>query len=166
MSLTQGVLFNPSIFSKMQILTVDNDRDTGALYTALFESYGVTVRTTESIKEALDLLHRFVPDVLVCEARFRGESVYPLIRQVRSTAQNTRKVIPIFVTSTCPTMNLAEHLEVRVEAYKTKPIDLDQFVDTVWNLFLLSKISRPLNIHDWLARLDVGKTSSYCAEVG
>lgn len=128
MLLKQGVPFNPPISTDVRILTVDNDHDTGILYTALFESYSATVMTAGSIKEALNLLNQFVPDVLVCEARFLGESVAPLIQQVRSIAQDRHILIPIFVISTCPAMNLAEYLKTTVEAYQVKPVDLDQFV--------------------------------------
>lgn len=166
MFLKQGVLFNPFICNDVRILTVDNDRDSGALYAALFESYSITVMTTESVKEALSLLNRFVPDILVCEARFLGESVYPLIQRVRSIAEDRHKLIPIFVTSTCPAMNLAEYLEVKVEAYQIKPIDLNQFVTEVGNLILLSKTTQPLTVPDWLAKLDMGKTPYCCEGVG
>lgn len=162
MLLMQGVRFNSSILNQVQILTVDNDRGSGELYTASLENYGGVIVRTESIKEALSLLNRFVPDILICEVRFLGESVYPLIRQVRYVAQNRHKIIPIFAISTFPVMNLAEHLKVRVEAYQIKPIDLDQFVDEVWNLVLLSKTPQPLSIQNGLTRLGLGKTS-YCS---
>ncbi len=148
MALTKGSLFNTFMLNDVQILVVDNDRDSGHLYTALFESYGVEVTPTESIKKALELLKKFVPDILICETRFLGESVDPLIRQVRFIAQNNHREIPVFVTSTFPAMNLAEHLKAKVEAYQVKPIDLDQFVVEVWNLVLLSKITQPLNIQN------------------
>lgn len=146
MLLVQDVFLTPFLLSDVKILTVDNDRDCGALYTAVFENYGVAAVTTESIKEALELLSQFVPDILICESRFLGESVYPLIQQVRSIAQKQRKMIPVFVTSTHPVMHLADYLKVPVEAYQTKPIDLDLFVAEVWNLILLSKITQPLPV--------------------
>lgn len=153
MFLTQGVLLNPSNFQDVKILAVDNDRDSGALYTALFESYSATVITTESIQEALSLLNRFVPDILVCEARFLGESVYPLLQRVRFIAQDRHKLIPIFVISTCPAINLAQYLK-EVEAYQIKPVDLDQFIAEVGNLILLSKFTQFLTTYGWQARLD------------
>lgn len=159
----QGVSFNPFISNDMRILTVDNDRDTGILYAALFESYSATVMTAGSIKEALSLLNQFVPDILICEARFLGESVYPLIQKVRSIAHDRHILIPIFVTSTCTAMNLTECLKIPVEAYQIKPIDLDQFIAEVWNLALLSKITESFTVYDWLARPDMDKTF-YCCE--
>ncbi|MBF2028508.1 MAG: response regulator [Oscillatoriales cyanobacterium C42_A2020_001] len=157
MLLTQDIHLNLSILNKVHILTVDNDRDSGALYTTLFEHYGMVVMTTGSIEEALELLNRFVPDVLVCEARFFGESIDPLIHKVRSIAQNRCKVIPIFVTSTFPVVNLAEHLRIKVEAYQIKPLDVAQFVTEVWSLVLMSKITQPFRADDWLARLNLGE---------
>jgi DNA-binding response OmpR family regulator len=89
MTLTQNVLLNPSTLNNMQILTVDSDRDSGALYRAVLEEYGVEVTTTESIKETLDCFHQFIPDILICEARCLGESVHPLLYQVRAIAKIT-----------------------------------------------------------------------------
>ena len=165
MFLRQGVPFEPSMLNDVRILTVDNDRDTGFLYTALLESYSATVMSSESIQEALGLLTRFVPDILICEARFLGESVLPLIQRVRSIAQDRHKLIPIFMTSTYSAINLAEHLKVKVEAYQMKPIDLDQFVAEVGNLILLSKITQLLTIHAWLERLGISETSCCCGGV-
>lgn len=166
MSPRQSTLFDPSMLNDVKILAVDNDRDTGALYTALFESYNTKVITTESIKEALDILKQSVPNLLICEARFLGESVDPLIQQVRSIAENSHILIPIFVTSTFPAINLAKHLKLKVESYQIKPIDLDQFVAEVWNLILLSRITQPLNIYAQLAKLGISKPSCCYQEVG
>ncbi|HEY9881465.1 MAG TPA: hypothetical protein V6D29_23630 [Leptolyngbyaceae cyanobacterium] len=165
MLLVQNVLFNSFLLGDVKILTVDNDCDSGDLYAVLLKNYNVTVMNAESIKEALNLLTRFVPDILICEARFLGESIDPLLQQVRSIAQDRHQVIPIFVTSTFPAINLAERLKIKVEAYQMKPVDLDQFVIQVWKLILLSKITQPLTVHNWLARLGMGKTFYSCEGV-
>lgn len=145
---------SPSTFKDIKILTVDNDRDSRALYTALFERYSATVMTTGSVKEALNLLNQFVPDLLVCEARFLGESIDPLIQQVRSIAQDRHKRIPIFVISTCPAINLTKYLKGKIEAYQIKPIDLDQFVAEVRNLILLPELTQLFAAQDWLTKLE------------
>lgn len=166
MPLKQSDLLKSSLFKDVRILAVDNDRDSGALYRALFESYSATVITAESVKEALSLLNQFVPDVLVCEARFLGESVVPLIQQVRSIAQDRHKLILIFVTSTCPVLNLTQHLKTTVEVYQIKPVDLDQFVAEVWKFILPLKITLPFTVYDDLTILDRRKTACCCEEVG
>ncbi|MBD3885691.1 response regulator [Phormidium tenue FACHB-886] len=143
---TDGSLFNLSILNNVQILIVDNDRDSAALYAALLERCGVVVTVAGSIKEALNFLNWFVPDILICEARFLGESVYPLIQEMRAVAQMRNKAIPIFVTSTFSVVGLAKHLAIKVEAYQIKPIDLDQFRNEVWKLMLLPEMSQPLSL--------------------
>lgn len=150
----------------VQILTVDNDLDSGELYTALLERCGITVMATESIKAALNFLDQFVPDILICEGRFLDESVDPSIQKVRIIAQNSCKVIPVFVISNIPAIDIAKHLKVKIEAYQIKPIDLGQLVDEVWGLILRSRTSQPFSFKDCLTTADVGKTPYCCAGAG
>jgi CheY-like chemotaxis protein len=123
-----------------QILVVDNDRDSRDLYAFSLENHGAKVATTGSIQDALNFLDWYIPTVLICEMRFLGESVYPLIQRVRSLAFSSGRPIPILVTSTCPPISLAQQLTVKVEAYLLKPIDINSFVDQVWSLTLVSSI--------------------------
>jgi len=134
---------NPGLLKDVKILVVDNDRDSRELYAFLLKRHDAKVITIGSIKDALVLLERFVPDILICEIRFLGESVYPLIER------GGGRMIPILVTSTCSTKSLAQQLTVNVEAYLIKPIDIDDFVDQVWKLSLLSSMDRsPTILHD------------------
>ena len=128
--------FIPSFATLMNIhvLVVDNDIDSRYLWTVLLEDYGVKVNTAGTIKEALVFLLENTPDILVCEIRFFGESIYPLINQLRHAALIRDKPIPILVTSTCLPSSLAQNLAVQVEAYLLKPINPDDFVTTIRNL--------------------------------
>lgn len=160
MSLMQNTVLRRLRPKPVQILAVDNDRDSSNLYTALFEYDGVKVKTTESVKEALDLLEQFVPDVLVCEFRFLGESVYPLIQKVRDIAQNRHRNIPVFVISTFPAAHLAKTLLVQVDAYQTKPVELDRVTQEIRNLLLLSQTAHP-KMQSYLPKLNSDKRF-YC----
>ncbi len=134
-----------------QILLVDNDRGTRDLYAFLLEDQGARVVASSSIHAALELLDGYVPNVLICEMRFLGENVLPLIQQVRSLACSSGRPIPILVTSTCDPINLAQQLTVNVEAYLLKPIDIDNFVDQVCNLTRLSNMVYPPSIQAWVS---------------
>jgi CheY-like chemotaxis protein len=134
MSITNELLPNSEFLKELQILVVDNDRDSRELYTVLLESYGAKVITISSIKDALDLLKWCIPAILICEIRFLGESVYPLIQQVRYLAFTSGRTIPILATSTCSLTSLTQQFQVKVEAYLLKPFDLDYFVAQVWKL--------------------------------
>jgi CheY-like chemotaxis protein len=132
-----GIL-SSGILRDVQILVVDNDRDSRILCAFLLESYGAKVTTLSSIKNALDFLKRKIPALLICEMRFLGESVYPLIQQVNCLELSSCRTIPILVTSTCSPTKLAQQLKAKVAAYLLKPIDIDYLVDQVWNLTRLS----------------------------
>lgn len=125
---------HPEILKDVQILVVDNDRDTRELYAFVLESYGARVATTGSIKNALDLLSGSIPAILICEARFLGERVHPLIEQSRFLALKSDRTLPILLASTCSLAELTQRWKLKTEAYLLKPFDLDDFVDKVWNL--------------------------------
>jgi CheY-like chemotaxis protein len=127
-------LLQPEILKDVQILVVDNDRDTRELYAFVLESCGARVATTGSIKNALDLLSGSIPAILICEARFLGEQVHPLIEQIRSLALKSGRTIPILVASTCSLAEFTQQWKLKTEAYLLKPFDLEDFVDKVWNL--------------------------------
>nr|RNJ66167.1 MAG: response regulator [Leptolyngbya sp. IPPAS B-1204] len=137
MLLTNEFLLNPRILEDVQILVVENDCDSRELYAILLENQGATVTTSGSIQDALSFLDWGVPDLLICEIRFLGESVYPLLQRIKSL-RITGRTIPILVTSTCSPISLTQQLMVKVEAYLLKPIDIDDFVHQVWDLLLPS----------------------------
>ena len=151
MSIANELLPNPRLLKDVKILVVDNDRDTRDLYAFFLESYGAKVTTVGSSKAALELLDRYTPAVLICEIRFLGESIYPLLQRIRYLAPIDGKAITIIITSTCsPT--IIQQLPVQVEAYLLKPIDLGCFVNEVWNLAF------PQSIQAWVKQ-EIGETS-------
>lgn len=157
MSIMNELLLSSEILKDVQILVVDNDRDSGNLYAFLLESYGAKVTTIGSVKDALNFLDSWTPTLLICEIRFLHESVYPLIQRIRHLALNAGRVIPILVTSTYATTSFAQHLTVQIEAYLLKPIDIDYFVNEVWCLTFLSSIVHAPSIQDWMMQQNPGK---------
>jgi CheY-like chemotaxis protein len=125
--------FSPQaeILKDVQILVVDNDRGTRDLYACLLESYGTKVTTLGSVKAACDFLEGCIPALVICEMRFLGESVCPLIQQVRELALSSGKRIPILATSTYSPTHLDQEFRVNVKAYLLKPVNIDDFVAQV-----------------------------------
>lgn len=150
---TTECLLNPRMLEEVQILLVDNDRDTRDLYTFLLENHGAKVIASTSIQAALDVLDRYIPNLLICEMRFLGESVLPLIQRVRSLAFCTSRSIPILVMSTFNPISLPQQLTVKVEAYLLKPIDPEDFLNQVRNLERMSRTIYPSSIQDWATNL-------------
>lgn len=143
---TNEFLLDSRMLENAQILLVENDRGTRDLYAVLLENQGAAVTAFESIQGALDFLDGSIPNLLICEMRFLGESVLSLIQRIRFLAYSSGRLIPILIISTCDPISLAQQLPVNVEAYLLKPIDIDDFVDQVWNLIPLSNTVYPSSI--------------------
>ncbi|TAF06814.1 MAG: response regulator [Nostocales cyanobacterium] len=124
------------ILKDLQILVVDNDVDSGVLYSIFLNQFGANVMTSSSIKGALEILGWFVPHIIICEIRFLGESVYKLFKKLSVMEADNRNYIPVIVTSTSSTGIISEIPELELERYLLKPVDLDQLMLMISKLFL------------------------------
>ncbi len=125
----------------MNLLVVDNDCDSRALYAAVFEGYGAEVTAVSSVNLALKLFDPLTFDILICELRFAGERIEPLIQQVREMTLTGGRATPILATSTCSPAELTQNLAIQVDAYLLKPIAIDCLVAEVWNLVFWSRVA-------------------------
>lgn len=151
------------ILQNVQILIVDNDLDTRDMYTFLLEDLGANVTTTGSIEEALNLLDKLRPDVLITETVFLGESIDRLIQKLKHIVLTKGIFIPMVVTSTCSTRNLPQYLKGEFNAYLQKPIYIDDLVSKIGNLVVRAKITNPCSIKDWLKKQNLGKKAYFNA---
>lgn len=131
---------NSEVLKDVQILIVDNDRDNRDFYAFLLESYGARVITTDSVKSGLASLNKLMPRILICEIRFLGESVYPLIRRARYLALKSGSTIPILITSTYSIADFTQRWRLKPEGYLLKPVNMEDFTDEVWKLTQASRI--------------------------
>jgi CheY-like chemotaxis protein len=125
----------------MQVLVIDNDRDSLTLYSTLLESYGAHAVTAESIKKALDIFDLFIPDLVICETRFRSESINTLTTRLGEMERGSKIHIPAIAITTWLTDSLAHVLEIGFEGYLLKPINLDALVSMVENLNLSNQLT-------------------------
>ncbi|MEH2260175.1 response regulator [Nostoc sp.] len=117
----------------VQVLVVDNERDSRDLYAILLKDLGANVITAGSVKKALEILSWFTPNVIVCEIRFLGESIYTLLNTLNAMKADNGNHIPIIVTSTSTTGTHDQILDVEFEGYLLKPFHLDKFVSMIVN---------------------------------
>lgn len=134
MMLNSNKLLNPEILKNVPILIVDNDQDSRELYAFVLESCGAQVTTVSSVEDGLASINKWMPRVLICEIRFPGESVYPLIRRVKYLALKRGSNTSILITSTCSIADFTQQPRFKTEAYLLKPVKLDELVNEVWNL--------------------------------
>ncbi|MEH2462657.1 response regulator [Nostoc sp.] len=122
------------ILKGVQVLVVDNDRDSRDLYTFLLTDLSATVITVGSVKEALEILNWFTPNIIVSEIRFLGESIYTLLNRLNAIKTDNGNHIPIIVTSTSTTGTHDQIPDVEFDEYLLKPFDLEKFVSRIINL--------------------------------
>ncbi|GEM_PF-3865044 len=90
------------ILQDVKILVVDNDVDNRYLYSVSLQELAANVTTTGSIKKALDLLDWLVPDILVSEIKFPGESVDPLMQRLKCMALANRSLFQFWLLQPVP----------------------------------------------------------------
>jgi signal transduction histidine kinase len=78
----------------LRVLVVDDDRDALELCSTVLEIYGAHVTTAASADEAMALLERSRPDVLVSDIGMPEEDGYALIKKVRTVEQDLGESIP------------------------------------------------------------------------
>ncbi|MEH1816975.1 MAG: response regulator [Nostoc sp.] len=133
MNLINDFCLAVGILKGVQVLVVDNDRDSRDLYAFLLEDLSANVITAGSIKEALETLSWLTPNIIVSEIRFLGESIYTLLNTLDAIEVDNGKHIPIIVTSTSTTGTCDQIPDVEFEEYLLKPFDLDEFVSMIVN---------------------------------
>jgi response regulator RpfG family c-di-GMP phosphodiesterase len=145
MNLTNNSLFKVGTLEGIQVLVVDNDLDSGLLYNIFLKHFGANVIACGSVKEALEKLSWFMPNIVICEIRFLGESVYTLINRLSAMEADNGKHIPIIVTSTCATGSFDQIENVQFEGYLLKPINLEKLNFMISNIVQVGRNSLSVN---------------------
>jgi CheY-like chemotaxis protein len=133
MNLINDFCLRVGILKGVQILVVDNDRDSRDLYAFLLKDLSANVITASSVKEALEILSWFIPNVVVCEIRFLGENIYTLLNTLNAREADNGNHIPIIVTSTSTAGTHDQIPDVEFEEYLLKPFDPDKLVWMITN---------------------------------
>jgi CheY-like chemotaxis protein len=81
------------------VLVVDDDEGVRDSLKAALEAYGAIVSTAGSSREALEVLARFRPHVIVTDLMMPGEDGYWLLDEVKKHATPTRTIPVIALTA-------------------------------------------------------------------
>lgn len=143
----------------LRLLVVDDDLDTRELLTVLFAEDGAEVIAVASFKEALAVLERLKPDILISDIKLPGEDGYTLIRKVSDWQAERGEQIPAIALTACAGKeDRIRALLAGFDQHVPKPIDLGEFTTLVANL--ASRILRPP------ARLNTSGLKDCCLDVG
>lgn len=124
----------PSL-SGLRILAVDDEVDTRDMIRAVLEEVGANVLTAGSVKEALEALPGWKPDVLICDIGMPGEDGYALIRKVREAeAEEVRNTPAIALTGYARIEDRMRALAAGFQMFIPKPVEANELTTTVANL--------------------------------
>ena len=114
----------PPELKGVKVLTVEDEPDARDLIVTVLEQCGAQVEACESVSQALEMLKKFAPDILISDIGLPDEDGYSLIRQVRAAEEGTGKRIPAVALTAFA--RVEDRLKALTEGYNmhvAKPVE-------------------------------------------
>jgi CheY-like chemotaxis protein len=116
----------------VRVLVVDDSRDVLEVVTQMLEHGGATVTAVSAAEEALEVLQRERPHVLVSDLSMPGKGGYWLIGQVRALSQQRGGATPAAaLTAYTGPEHRASVLRAGFQYHVEKPVDTYQLIGIV-----------------------------------
>jgi CheY-like chemotaxis protein len=126
-------LSNGAPLNGLKILVVDDEADGRELLHFMLSQSGATVIAVESVKEALTIMHRFLPDILISDIGMPVQDGYALIHQIRSL-ESGKRVAALALTAYASSDEHNRTKAAGFDAYLCKPVEPAKLVKTVERL--------------------------------
>jgi PAS domain S-box-containing protein len=112
----------PSL-SGLRVLVVDDEADAREMVSTILGQAGAEVAAAANVAQAIDLIDRWQPDVLISDIGMPIEDGYSLIRKVRAHSSDKRSQIPaIALTAFARTQDRLRVLSAGYQMHVPKPI--------------------------------------------
>lgn len=126
---TRGVL------EGLRIVVVDDDNDARDLLATILTQRSALVYEAECAADAMALLLKELPDVLISDIAMPEEDGYMLIGRVRKLAPERGGRTPaIAVTAYAGQADRARAMEAGFDLHFSKPVDIDLLIETLADL--------------------------------
>jgi CheY-like chemotaxis protein len=136
---------DPSRLDGVRVLVVDDTRYVLEVVTDLLESHGAVVTAVATAEEALDVLQRQRPDVLLSDLSMPGRGGYWLIGQVRALPPELGGATPAAaLTAYTGPEHRASVLRAGFQYHVAKPVGVRELVGIVAALALREQASERL----------------------
>ena len=114
-----------------KILVVDDDPEISSLVQYTLESLGHQSKVCDNVREVMDILRSYQPDLLVLDVMLPGIDGYSLATQISEDEQLGK--MPIIVLSALePSRTMFQRFS-QVAAFLTKPFNTDDLMEAVKN---------------------------------
>jgi PAS domain S-box-containing protein len=115
----------------LQVLVVDDDADGRDLVSRVLANQGAEVRNAATVAQALELVQRAAPHVLISDIGMPGEDGYALIERLRAQDRPRGDLFAIALTALARSEDRERALTAGYDGFFVKPVDLDALVSRV-----------------------------------
>lgn len=124
--------FKPSDLSGIKVLVVDDEVDTCDLIERVLSDAGADVTTACGAHEALTLIQKETPHVLISDIGMPGIDGFELLRRVRALGQTKGEKIPaIALTAFARSEDRTRALRAGFQVHVSKPVEPSELLATV-----------------------------------
>jgi PAS domain S-box-containing protein len=124
-----------AILKGLRVLVIDDEEDARELLTIALTQSGAEVRTSATVRAALDILDQWKPNVLVSDIGMPGQDGYDLIRTVRALESESGGRIPaLALTGYASAEDAARARLAGYETHMAKPVTPSDLVVAVASL--------------------------------
>jgi PAS domain S-box-containing protein len=124
----------PSDLTGLKVLVVDDEPDARSLIQRLLQDCHANVVTAGSAEEAVQLLLRDKPDVMVSDIGMPGEDGYMLIRRIRSMTNSSGVIPAIALTAYARIEDRVKAIHAGFQLHLSKPVEPIELVAMVQSL--------------------------------
>ena len=118
----------------VKVLVVDDEADARELVKRVLAESGAEVRIAAKVAEALPILDKFRPDVLVSDIGMPEEDGYDLIRQIRAGGRTARWLPAVALTAFARAEDRTRAMLAGFQTHVSKPVDPAELVAVVASL--------------------------------
>ncbi|MGL5194154.1 MAG: response regulator transcription factor [Chroococcales cyanobacterium] len=120
----------PSIGAQKRLLLIDDDPNLILLVKDYLEFRGYEVTTAENGREALEILEKEMPDMIICDVMMPEMDGYAFVEQVRKDSR-TNWIPVLFLSAKGQSQDRVKGLNTGADVYMVKPFEPEELVSQV-----------------------------------
>ena len=117
----------------IQVIIVDDDRETREMLALTLESEGFTVRQAANGLKLISTLHVDHPNVILMDVNMSWIDGFELCRAVRSNSE-LGSIPIVFISARASDADVSRGLEAGANDYFVKPLDLPRLIERIQQL--------------------------------
>ncbi|HEU4371505.1 MAG TPA: response regulator [Methylomirabilota bacterium] len=110
----------------VHVLVIDDSEDSRDLFVSVLQYAGALVSVAESADQALRVLDRVLPDVVVTDIAMPGHDGYWLIAQLRKRDARTGNGVPVVAVTAHAERHPSQFASAGFRGHLRKPVDPDE----------------------------------------